>query len=103
MKMKLFVLTFGIFLSCAMNVFAQSAGLNVGNKVCPVSGDAIGSMGEGGTVEHNGKMYHLCCDMCSKDFKAAPEKYSKIAEDEASAAAAGHEAPAEESHEGHAH
>ena len=52
-----------------------------GNKVCPVSGKPIGTMGEGKTVEYNGKMYHLCCDMCEKDFNADPEKYIKLLEE----------------------
>lgn len=70
-------------------VFAeQSAAIhseivNVGNKVCPVSGEAIGSMGDGYKVVHNGKEYNLCCEMCVKDFKKNPEKYAKIAEDDA--------------------
>ena len=61
---------------------------NVGNKICPVSGDKIppsgekGDMGEVVQYEYNGKIYNLCCKMCVKDFKKNPEKYSKIAEDE---------------------
>ena len=62
--------------------------VEVGNKICPVSGDKILSAGQksemGETVkyEYNGKVYNLCCKMCVKDFKKDPEKYSKIAEDE---------------------
>ena len=62
--------------------------IDVGNKFCPVSGEKIpvpgqkGSMGEAVTYEYNGKIYHLCCPMCIKDFKKNPEKYSKIAEEE---------------------
>ena len=62
---------------------------NIGNKICPVSGDKIPAPGEKGTMgdepvkyEYNGKIYNLCCSMCIKDFKKNPEKYSKIAEDE---------------------
>ena len=62
---------------------------NVGNKICPVSGDEIPAPGEKGTMgdepvqyEYNGKIYNLCCTMCVKDFKKNPEKYSKIAEEE---------------------
>jgi YHS domain-containing protein len=58
--------------------------VEVGNKVCPVSGEAIDS--DSGMaavqVEHNGKLYNLCCAMCEGDFKADPAKYSKIADDE---------------------
>ncbi len=63
--------------------------IEVGNKICPVSGDKILAPGEKGTMgdepvkyEYNGKIYNLCCPMCIKDFKKNPEKYSKITEDE---------------------
>ena len=62
--------------------------IEVGNKICPVSGDKIlasgekGAMGETVKYEYNGKIYNLCCEMCVKDFKKNPEKYSKIAEEE---------------------
>ena len=67
---------------------ANSKAVEVGNKICPVSGDEIpapgekGNMGEAIKYEYNGKIYNLCCKMCVKDFKKNPEKYSKIAEDE---------------------
>ena len=67
---------------------ANSKAVEVGNKICPVSGDKIpapgekGDMGEAIKYEYNGKIYNLCCKMCVKDFKKNPEKYSKIAEDE---------------------
>jgi YHS domain-containing protein len=62
--------------------------VEVGNKICPVSGEKIpapgekGEMGEAVKYEYNGKIYNLCCPMCVKDFKKNPEKYSKIADDE---------------------
>lgn len=56
--------------------------IEVGNKICPVSGEKVGEMGDVITYEYNGKIYNLCCAMCAKDFKKNPEKYSKIAEDE---------------------
>ena len=66
-----------------------SQAVEVGNKICPVSGDEIPAPGEKGTMgaesikyEYNGKIYNLCCPMCIKDFKKNPEKYSKIADDE---------------------
>lgn len=57
---------------------------NVGNKFCPITGNAVddGSMGEAVKYVYNGKIYNLCCKMCAKDFKKNPEKYSKIAEEE---------------------
>ncbi len=64
--------------------------VEVGNKVCPVSGEEIkanSEMGEAITYEYNGKSYNLCCAMCKKDFKNNPEKYSKIADDEVANAA----------------
>ena len=61
----------------------QSQAVEVGNKICPVSGDKVGEMGKVETIEYNGKVYNLCCAMCKKDFNKDPEKYSKIAEEEA--------------------
>ena len=68
---------------------ADTKAVEIGNKICPVSGDKIPVPGEKDTMgdkpvkyEYNGKIYNLCCPMCIKDFKKNPEKYSKIAEDE---------------------
>jgi len=56
---------------------------NVGNKICPVSGEKIGgAMGKGVQVEHDGKIYNLCCAMCAKDFKKDPAKYIEIINEE---------------------
>jgi YHS domain-containing protein len=63
------------------------APVEVGNKICPVSGEEVGKMGDVVKFEHNGKIYNFCCAMCIKDFKKDPEKYSKIAEDEVAQAA----------------
>ncbi len=56
----------------------------VGNKICPVSGQPVGTMGEVVKYEHNGKIYNLCCPACKKDFVKNPEKYSKAAEESVS-------------------
>ena len=56
--------------------------VEVGNKICPVSGNKVDEMGEPFKYEYNGKIYNLCCKMCVKDFKKDPEKYRKIAEEE---------------------
>ena len=63
--------------------------VEVGNKICPVSGDKIPAPGEKGTmgdnpvkIEYKGKIYNLCCPMCVKDFKKNPKKYSAIADKE---------------------
>lgn len=57
----------------------------VGNTICPVSGEKIAA--DSGmapvTYEYKGKVYNLCCAGCVDMFKADPEKYSKIADQEA--------------------
>lgn len=62
---------------------AAPAVVDAGNKLCPVSGEKVGGMGEPATAEYNGKVYKLCCSMCLMDFKKDPEKFAKIAESEA--------------------
>jgi len=65
-----------------------AAPVEVGNKICPVSGEKIpapgqkGDMGEAVKYEYNGKIYNLCCPMCIKDFKKDPDKYAAIADKE---------------------
>lgn len=67
--------------------------VNVGNKVCPVSGEAIADPGKD-TVEYDGKVYNLCCPMCKEEFLKNPEKYvAKV--DEEMNADEGEEIPAE--------
>ena len=68
---------------------ADTKAVEVGNKICPVTGEKVplpGEKDESGDeavpYEYNGKIYNLCCAMCVKDFKKNPEKYSKIAEEE---------------------
>ncbi|MGE0269413.1 MAG: TRASH domain-containing protein [Candidatus Omnitrophota bacterium] len=88
---KVFFIT-GIFMGVmllTLPVLAQSEEtiemtqpVEVGNKICPVSGEKVGEMGDVVTYEYNGKIYNLCCAMCAKDFKKNPEKYSNIAENE---------------------
>lgn len=56
--------------------------VEVGNKICPVSGNKVGEMGPAIKHEYNGKIYNLCCGMCPSKFDKDPTKYSKIAEDE---------------------
>lgn len=46
--------------------------VNVGNKVCPVSGDKV----DGNTTyKYKGRVYNFCCSMCITEFKKNPEKY----------------------------
>ena len=62
---------------------AVKVSVEVGNKICPVSGEKIdGKMGEAVKYEYKGKIYNLCCSMCLKDFKKDPEKYSKMADEQ---------------------
>jgi YHS domain-containing protein len=61
----------------------DTGAVEVGNKICPVSGEKVGQMGEVVKVEYKGKIYNLCCAMCEKDFLKNPEKYREIAEEEA--------------------
>jgi len=61
---------------------APAAPVKVNNTVCPVTGNPV-NMKDPVTVEYNGKIYNLCCPMCPQVFKGNPEKYSKIAEDQA--------------------
>jgi len=100
MKSKLMILTVVAILFCASQIFAEgehnhgahddmglenpvvSESINVGNKICPVSGEKIGLMGDAVEIEHNGKIYNLCCAMCAKDFKKDPAKHIKIINEE---------------------
>ena len=59
-----------------------AAPVKINNTICPVMGNAV-DMKNPVTVEYNGKIYNLCCPMCPAMFKADPEKYSKIAEEQA--------------------
>lgn len=59
-----------------------TAPVKVNNTICPVTGNPV-DMKNPVTVKYNGKIYNLCCNMCPAVFKANPEKYSKIAEDQA--------------------
>ncbi len=54
---------------------------NVGNKICPVSGEEIGKMGKGTQYEYNGNIYNFCCSGCLKDFNKNPEYYVKKVEE----------------------
>ena len=60
--------------------------VEVGNKICPVSGEKIEktAMGDPVKIEYKGKIYNLCCPMCPKDFNKDPKKYSAIADKEVS-------------------
>jgi YHS domain-containing protein len=44
------------------------------NTICPVSGDKVGNSDE--DEMYDGKVYHLCCPDCHKDFEKDPAKYA---------------------------
>jgi YHS domain-containing protein len=50
----------------------ESTAINAGNKICPVSGDAVDGKT---TYEYKGKAYNFCCSMCIDEFKKDPAKY----------------------------
>lgn len=54
--------------------------INVGNKICPVSGEKIDENTKA-TYEYQGKIYNFCCPMCIEEFKKDPEKYIKKVEE----------------------
>ena len=56
---------------------SAEAPIEVGNKICTVSKEKIGEMGEAVQYEYEGKLYSFCCPECIKDFKKDPEKYIK--------------------------
>ncbi|HID78710.1 MAG TPA: YHS domain-containing protein [Planctomycetaceae bacterium] len=44
-------------------------------KICPVSGEALGSMGTPFKIVHEGKTVFLCCEGCKDKFLQDPESY----------------------------
>jgi len=57
--------------------------VNVGNKICPVSGGNIDSSAMGSvTLEYKGKIYNFCCAACLEEFKKDPDKYINKVEEE---------------------
>ncbi len=45
---------------------------------CPVTGDALGSMGAPYVIVYQGQEVKFCCASCTNDFFKDPEKYMKI-------------------------
>jgi YHS domain-containing protein len=55
-------------------------------KICVVSGDKLGEMGDPFVYEYEGREIKFCCKGCLTDFKKEPAKYiKKIEEEEAKA------------------
>ena len=56
-------------LSAADRALAQK------QKICPVSGEPLGSMGKPYKVTVKGQVLFLCCRGCEAEIKKNPEKY----------------------------
>jgi YHS domain-containing protein len=91
MKTRMGILMLVVLFLSVSNSFAEeikaeqeavTEAKNVDNKICPVDGAKIGSMGEAIKIEYEGKIYSLCCEACVKTFKEDSEKYHKIADKE---------------------
>lgn len=54
---------------------ATSSTIDVGNDICPVSGEGVFTMGDAVQFEYKGKIYNFCCAACVEIFKKDPEKY----------------------------
>jgi YHS domain-containing protein len=44
-------------------------------KICPVSGQRLGSMGAPFKLTYKDRVVFLCCEGCKEDFEKEPEKY----------------------------
>ncbi len=64
---------------------STSAPVNVGNKICPVSGDKVDGVTK---FTYEGKEYNVCCPVCLENFKKDPQTYIKKTEEELKAQAA---------------
>ena len=86
MKFRLIILMCVVVLSVSTIVSGaaeeKKSSVEVGNKICPVSGDKVGDMGEVVQLEYQGKIYNFCCKSCLKDFNEDPDKYVKKVEEE---------------------
>ena len=80
---------------------ASKEAANVGNKICPVTGEKIDEKTKA-TYEYQGKIYNLCCPMCIDTFKKDPEKYIQKVEEELQTESKD-QAQHEEMHQGHHH
>ena len=59
---------------------AVGAGCKPINSVCPVSGDAVGSVGKPVYGDYRGKTVALCCKDCARRFQKYPHRYGSLAE-----------------------
>lgn len=89
-KIFLFLVTVMFILGMSNLSFAMSCGhnqettletksapegfVNVGNKICPVTGEKIDERVKA-AYEYNGKIYNFCCASCIEMFKENVDKY----------------------------
>lgn len=76
--------TFLVFGAYQGNTYAQNEStkaVNVGNKICPVTGEKISEKTKA-TYEYQGKIYNFCCPACIDEFKKNPEKYIEKVKEE---------------------
>lgn len=65
------------------NSSSSNEAVNIGNKICPVSGEKIDEKLKA-TYEYQGKIYNFCCAACIDEFKKDPDKYIKKVNEELS-------------------
>jgi hypothetical protein len=53
----------------------EDRALAVKQKICPVSGEALGSMGAPMKVDVKGRAVFICCDGCREQLLAKPDEY----------------------------
>ncbi|MBF0331478.1 MAG: YHS domain-containing protein [Candidatus Omnitrophica bacterium] len=96
MKKSIYLsLVIGFIMALSFTVLAQAQesavvkgqAVQVGNKICPVSGEKVDANSGMGAVtyEYKGKVYNLCCQGCVSMFQQDPDKYSAIADQEVAA------------------
>jgi cytochrome c oxidase subunit 2 len=83
------------------NLVEVSKPQDVGNKICPVTGEKIDEKSKA-TYEYKGKIYNFCCTGCIEEFKNDPEKYIKIVKED-TGQNINMEKDEEANHEGHHH
>ena len=54
---------------------AQDREMAKKQRVCPITGQELGSMGTPVKVQVLGRDVFLCCDGCEDDLRAKPEEY----------------------------
>lgn len=65
----------------------KAAPKEVGNTVCPITGDKVGSMGAAQHVDYKGFRVALCCKGCKAPFLKDADKNLKKAQDSVKPAA----------------